>query len=224
MSHNTKILRPHTGDYREMISALRKSPVSILCLQDVGEAESTSKKLKYLAANIMGKGTASVWSMGARGADSMWYGGTAILVTPTLADKVSSTASDPAGLGRFCSLTLRGKNGRALSTISTYVAAEGSMMQARQQTTLGCRDTRSKHFADLSTHIIQLRAKGHAILLCGDMNMTWPGDHDGHASDTMAAASEVAQLATAGMLLDNPLTHPPSEGPKTVLPTLLLTT
>ena len=112
---------------------------------------------------------------GTRGQDGLYVGGCAVVVHPQLASRVVKKFVDESGLGRYCGIQLKGKNGSLVTFISTYNAPNGSSLLLRQRSTLGKKDAQVAHWEDLRRLIQEVRAQDEdsRVVLLGDTNAVW---------------------------------------------------
>ena len=105
------------------------------------------------------------------------YGGTGILVTEDLVHRVSNTGRDPTGLGRWATMSLKGKN-HTIRIISSYrpchspgpetvYAQHSRYFHNHPQNTT---DPRQQFLDDLSAQITEWQTHGDLIILCMDAN------------------------------------------------------
>ena len=131
--------------------------------------------------------------------DTFQAGGNLTLITGFMTSRVTGQTSieDSTGLGRWCGVTLEGKDGCLLTIITAYRVCHGSPSTAPlgssflreyeflRSTKSSSVNPRRRFLSDLQSAIHDLQALDHSIILMLDANSTM--DSDAHFSDFISA-------------------------------------
>ncbi len=123
--------------------------------------------------------------------ESFQSGGTLTLATNNLVPMaLGETHNDPSGLGRWSSITLRGKEDHILTIFTAYRVCKGNIQSSpvgssfsreyvhHKQNGHPNPQPRKTFLTDITNTIQNLQTKGHAILLMLDSNGTLKDDND----------------------------------------------